>query len=122
MTVSKFEIVLDNSPAGGFYFAGDVVRGHVNITCTKDIKCRALRLRLIGTAKCHWHTGSGDDRIDFDGSHVRDTYARFTGVHFGVLTYILHSQDFQVVHRNLEGKMYESVIYSACTPKQVLLD
>ncbi len=70
MTISKFEIVLDSPPAGDAYFAGDVVRGQVNITCTKDIKCRALRLRLVGIARCHWHTGSGDNRTDYDGAHV----------------------------------------------------
>jgi hypothetical protein len=68
MSVSKLEIQLER--ASGVYYAGEVVRGTVALETSgsKEVTCRGFRVRLQGRARVHWHTGSGDNRHDYDGS------------------------------------------------------
>jgi len=52
------------------YYAGEVVTGTVTVTTKGDQKCRSLLLSMVGKARIHWHTGSGDNRRDYDGRKV----------------------------------------------------
>lgn len=56
-------------PSAVFY-AGEVVRGTVRLFCPTSLTCRAFHVYLKGQASVHWHTGSGDNRNDYDGSTV----------------------------------------------------
>lgn len=69
MSNSDFNIELDRP--SGVYYAGEVVRGTMTLQA-KDQTCRSLLLSMIGQAKIHWHTGSGnnDNRQDFDGKKI----------------------------------------------------
>lgn len=64
MTSISIELERDS----GVYYAGEVVRGTVKLSCARQVKCRAFNIELTGSAKVHWHTGSGDNRRDYDGS------------------------------------------------------
>mmetsp|Transcript_17046 Transcript_17046/g.31865 ORF Transcript_17046/g.31865 Transcript_17046/m.31865 type:complete len:210 (-) Transcript_17046:35-664(-) len=66
--VDRISINLER-PSGVFY-AGEVVRVHVTFVVSGDVVCRGLQLHLTGKARVHWHTGSGDDRKDYDGKTV----------------------------------------------------
>ena len=61
----KFEITLDRNPPT--YHAGEVVTGTLAVNSDPNEKCRSLQIGLHGKARVHWHTGSGDDRKDYDG-------------------------------------------------------
>ncbi|CAJ1947151.1 unnamed protein product [Cylindrotheca closterium] len=64
MTKISIDLERDN----GIYYAGEVVRGTVKLTCKSSVKCRAFNIQLKGQARVHWHTGSGDNRTDYSGS------------------------------------------------------
>ncbi|GAX16457.1 hypothetical protein FisN_19Lh034 [Fistulifera solaris] len=51
----------------GVYYAGEVVRGTVTIQAPRQ-RCRGAFLSFKGFAHVHWHTGSGDNRSDYDGN------------------------------------------------------
>ena len=42
----------------------------VIIDLKQDVKCRGLKIRLLGQSRIHWHSGSGDNRTDYDGRKV----------------------------------------------------
>uniref|UniRef100_A0A7S1XCE7 Arrestin C-terminal-like domain-containing protein n=1 Tax=Tetraselmis chuii TaxID=63592 RepID=A0A7S1XCE7_9CHLO len=60
-----FRIELDRP--NGVYYAGEVVKGKVVLHLRKEVKCRGLKVRLLGQARAHWHTGGGEHRTDYDG-------------------------------------------------------
>lgn len=62
----KFQLTLDRDPP--IYHAGEVVTGTLALTPKQDEKCRSLQVELTGKARVHWHTGSGDNRTDYDGT------------------------------------------------------
>lgn len=64
----KFEITLDRP--SGIYYAGEVVTGSFTLQCMKEETCRSLLLSFVGKARVHWHTGSGDNRQDYDGKKL----------------------------------------------------
>lgn len=59
---------LPHTPHFPAHRAGETVRGTLQLTTTKPIKCRAVRIRWNCKSVCHWHRGSGDDRKDYHGS------------------------------------------------------
>lgn len=65
---NKFQIVLDR-PSGVFY-SGEVVTGTLTVSPDNNETCRSLLLSMVGKARVHWHTGSGDDRSDYDGTKI----------------------------------------------------
>eukprot|EP00980_Cylindrotheca_fusiformis_P015099 scaffold4166_cov95-Cylindrotheca_fusiformis.AAC.1 len=64
--MTSFAIELERQ--NGIYYAGEVVRGTVKLRCGSAVKCRSVSVQFNGQAKIHWHTGSGDDRSDYDGN------------------------------------------------------
>ena len=67
MTVKSIDIELDRK--NGVYYGGEVVRGTVRLNVSDDTtKCRGFHLNLVGKSHVHWHTGSEDDRSDYDGT------------------------------------------------------
>ena len=64
---TNFEIKLDR-PSGVFY-AGEVVTGSMTLQANGET-CRSLLISMIGKARVHWHTGSGDNRSDYDGNKI----------------------------------------------------
>lgn len=62
--MNRFNITLDRP--SGVYYAGEVITGSVTIDGRGE-KCRSVLLTCAGKARVHWHTGSGDDRNDYDG-------------------------------------------------------
>lgn len=62
--MERFSIVLDRQ--SGVYYAGEVITGTVTLKASGEI-CRSVRISCAGKAKVHWHTGSGDNRRDYDG-------------------------------------------------------
>lgn len=73
--MTKFAIELERST--GIYYAGEVVRGSVKLTCQSEVTCRSFIVQLKGGARVHWHTGSGDNRTDYD-AHTLFQDQRFT--------------------------------------------
>lgn len=75
MTVSS--IVINLERPSGIYYAGEVVRGTTTLIATTTTKCRGFHITFSGKGHCHWHTGAGDNRRDFDGTtvfqHVQQT-------------------------------------------------
>lgn len=61
----KFQITLDRDPP--IYYAGEIVTGNLAVNPDQNEKCRSLQVELHGKARVHWHTGSGDNRTDYDG-------------------------------------------------------
>eukprot|EP00980_Cylindrotheca_fusiformis_P008980 scaffold1916_cov118-Cylindrotheca_fusiformis.AAC.1 len=64
MTTFAIELERQN----GIYYAGEVVRGTVKLRCRSAVKCRSVSVQFKGAAKIRWHTGSGDNRTDYDGA------------------------------------------------------
>ena len=62
--MSKFNITLDR--ASGAYYAGEVITGTVTLRASGET-CRSVLISCVGKARVHWHTGSGDNRRDYDG-------------------------------------------------------
>ncbi len=62
--MSKFNIVLDRP--NGVYYAGETITGTVSVNA-KGETCRSVLLSCEGKARVHWHTGSGEDRTDYNG-------------------------------------------------------
>lgn len=60
------EIDFDNNPQKVFY-AGQLLRGSVRLTLTKENSVRGVYIRIYGTAYCHWTSGSGDNRKSYTG-------------------------------------------------------
>jgi hypothetical protein len=65
---NKFQIVLDRS--SGIFYAGEVVTGTLTVSPDNHETCRSLLLSMVGKARVHWHTGSGDNRNDYDGKKI----------------------------------------------------
>ena len=66
MGVQDISIELERN--NGIFYAGEVVRGTVTLRTDSEVNCRGFHLRFEGKARVHWHTGSGDNRTDYDGS------------------------------------------------------
>lgn len=66
MGVSGISIQLERE--SGVFYAGEVVRGTVSFTISGSVKCRGLQIHMRGRSHVHWHTGSGDNRTDYDGT------------------------------------------------------
>lgn len=52
----------------GVFYAGEVVRGSVTFDIAGGTTSRGLQIHLRGKSHVHWHTGSGDNRRDYDAS------------------------------------------------------
>ena len=67
MSGNKFAITLDRP--SGVYYAGEVITGELTLRANGEA-CRSVLLSCVGKASVHWHTGSGDNRKDFDGKKL----------------------------------------------------
>lgn len=105
MSVSSFEIDLER--ASGVYYAGEVVRGTVKLVTTKDIKTRGVRVRYQGLGHMHFHTGSGDNRNDYDGLKVYEEqrYTMF-GNYFNTSILYEAGEDANFGSASGDGTMY----------------
>mmetsp|Transcript_8535 Transcript_8535/g.20551 ORF Transcript_8535/g.20551 Transcript_8535/m.20551 type:complete len:721 (+) Transcript_8535:146-2308(+) len=64
----KQRISIELERPTGIFYAGEVVRGTVKLSCPDNqVTCRSFNIQLKGQAKVHWHTGSGDNRTDYYG-------------------------------------------------------
>jgi len=72
---TKISIELERD--SGIYYAGEVVRGTVKLSCRKTVRCRSFNVEMKGAAIAKWHTGSGDNRSDYHGSTTFQ-HQRFT--------------------------------------------
>ena len=67
MGVTGISINLERE--SGIFYAGEVVRGTVSFTVnSSSVTCRGYQIHLRGRSHVHWHTGSGDNRTDYDGT------------------------------------------------------
>lgn len=67
-SVNKFQISLDRQ--SGVFYAGEVITGTLHVMPSKNETCRSLLLSMVGKARVHWHTGSGDNRNDYYGKKI----------------------------------------------------
>mmetsp|Transcript_14699 Transcript_14699/g.24493 ORF Transcript_14699/g.24493 Transcript_14699/m.24493 type:complete len:757 (-) Transcript_14699:1513-3783(-) len=103
--VDTFQIQLNR--ASGVYYAGEVVKGTVKLVTSKDIKTRGVRLRLQGQANIHWHTGSGDNRNDYDGQKIFEEHrCTMFGNYFNTSLLDEVGEDAKFGFANGDGIMY----------------
>jgi len=108
MGVDDIQIQLER--ASGVYYAGDVVRGTVHLKTSGGVLCRGFHVRLKGKARVHWHTGSGDNRHDYDGTTIfQQQRATLIGNFFktGLMDEAGEDAFFDQIHHN-------GVIYIPC--------
>ena len=65
MGVDIINIIFDRP--GGVYFAGELIKGVVQLKTSGSVTCRGFRLAFKGESRTHWHTGEGDNRTDYEG-------------------------------------------------------
>ena len=68
MGVDQINIILDRP--GGVYFAGELIKGVVQLKTSGNVNCRGFRLAFKGESRAHWHTGEGDNRTDYEGQKL----------------------------------------------------
>jgi len=99
--MSKISIELERD--SGVYYAGEVVRGTIKLACPKTVTCRSFNVELKGEARVHWHTGSGDNRNDYDGRTIYQ-HQRFTirGNFYktGILDEAGEDANFDMIHKS----------------------
>ena len=106
--VECFEITLERE--NGVYYAGEVVCGKVKLITKKPINSRGVRIRLRGEGYVHWHTGSGDNRTDFEGNKIYEEH-RYTmfGNYFNTST--LNNAGTNAIFGSANG---DGIMYIPC--------
>lgn len=63
-----------NNPNGIFY-SGQLLRGTVRLTLTKQKKVRGVYVRVYGKAYCKWTRGSGENSVRYIGeeNYINET-------------------------------------------------